>query len=76
MVCGVNMYENRLSVVHFTLGLTAAAEAAELALRGKSPLIFHCGFRRIRARPIFSEDNRRCEIIVSSIFAPAACFFN
>ena len=83
VLCSVNTYENRLSVVHFTLGLTAAAEAAELTLRGKAPLVFHVGFRKMVCRPIFSEDNRRCEKhklerflhpgrqVVASVYAPA-----
>jgi len=55
----LNTHENRLAVLHFTFSLTGAAAAAELVIRGKAPLVFHAGFRRYAARPIFSEDNRR-----------------
>ena len=52
-------------------------------MRGKQPLVFHCGFRRLLCRPIFSEDNRRStkhklerflqpgRQCVASIYAPA-----
>ena len=40
-----------LQVVHFTISMTAAAEQAELVLRGKQPLVFHCGFRRCPTVP-------------------------
>ena len=59
VVCGLNTYENKMTVLHLTIGLSAAAEAAEVSLRGKTPLIFRCGFRSFACRPIFSEDNRR-----------------
>mmetsp|Transcript_16788 Transcript_16788/g.44185 ORF Transcript_16788/g.44185 Transcript_16788/m.44185 type:complete len:459 (-) Transcript_16788:548-1924(-) len=58
---GVNEHENRLSVVHFTVGLTAQAEASDLTLRGKQPLVFHVGFRKFSAQPIYSEDTRRAD---------------
>jgi hypothetical protein len=35
VVCGLNTYENRMTVMHFTVSLSASAEAAELTLRGK-----------------------------------------
>lgn len=59
ILSSLNTYENRLAVVHFTFSLTAAAMSKELVLRGKTPLVFHMGFRRFVTRPIYSEDNRR-----------------
>merc|ERR1719491_586515 len=58
VVCGLNTYENRLSVLHFTLSPSASAEAAELTLRGKQRLVLRCGFRSFSCQPIFSEHNR------------------
>lgn len=83
ILSGVNEHENRLSVVHFTVSLTAAAEAADVTVRGKLPLVFHCGFRRFVCQPIYSEDTRRADKhrlerylqpgrpSVASIYAPA-----
>ena len=59
VVCGLNTYENKMTVLHLTVGLSAAAEAAEVSVRGKTPLLLRCGFRSFSCRPIFSEDNRR-----------------
>ena len=61
ILAGVNEYENKLTVVHFAVSLTAAAEAQALTIKGKQPLIFHCGFRKFTAQPIFSEDTRRSD---------------
>lgn len=83
ILSSLNTHENRLAVVHFTFTLTAAAEAAQLVLRGKAPLVLHAGFRRFAARPIFSEDNRRStkhklerfvqpgRQVVATVYAPA-----
>ena len=59
MVCGLNTYENRLTVMHFTVSLSASAEASELTLRGKQRLVLRCGFRSFSVQPIYSEHNRR-----------------
>ena len=48
-------------VVHFSLSLTAAAEAKDVTLKSKTPLLFACGFRTFRAAPIYSEDTRRAD---------------
>jgi pre-rRNA-processing protein TSR1 len=83
ILSSLNTHENRLAVVHFTFTLTAAAEAAQLVLRGKAPLVLHAGFRRFAAQPIYSEDNRRStkhklerfvqpgRQVVATVYAPA-----
>eukprot|EP00908_Phaeocystis_cordata_P024805 Transcript_7259.p1 GENE.Transcript_7259~~Transcript_7259.p1 ORF type:complete len:579 (+),score=268.32 Transcript_7259:45-1781(+) len=83
VVCGLNTYENRMTVLHFTISLSATAEAAELSVRGKQPLVLRCGFRSFACQPIFSEDNRRGDkhklerflqpgrTAVATIYAPA-----
>ena len=70
-------------VVHFSLSLTAAAEAKDVTLKSKTPLLFACGFRTFRAAPIFSEDTRRADKhkfmrfvqprqqVIASMYAPA-----
>jgi hypothetical protein len=61
VVCGVNTYEDHLSVLHFSLTLSGPAETADVALKGKQRLLFRCGFRTFAAAPIFSEDSRRAD---------------
>ena len=70
-------------MVHFSLSLTAAAEAKDVTLKSKTPLLFACGFRTFRAAPIFSEDTRRADKhkfmrfvqprqqVIASMYAPA-----
>ena len=85
VVAALNEHENRMSVVHFTISLTATAEQSETALRSKQPLLFRCGFRTFSAAPIFSEDTRRADKhklerflqpgrqSVATVYAPALC---
>ena len=59
-------HECKLTVMHY--GVTKSA-SYEPPLRSKTPLWFHCGFRRERAAPIFSSDSLvgRCRLTVSKL---------
>ena len=83
VVCGVNAFESHLSVIHFSLSLSAAAEAKDVTLKSKQPLLFQCGFRTFTASPLYSEDTRRADKhkltryvqprqqVIASMYAPA-----
>ena len=83
VVCGVNTYEDHMSVLHFSMTLSGPAEAADVTLKGKQRFLFRCGFRTFSASPIFSEDARLADKfkleryvqprqqLVASIYAPA-----
>lgn len=65
--------------VHATLSLPTR----QVTLRCKQRLVFHCGFRRFEACPVFSEDSRRADKhklerfvqpgrqVIASVYAPA-----
>nr|XP_032823593.1 pre-rRNA-processing protein TSR1 homolog isoform X1 [Petromyzon marinus] len=75
---GLLPHEHKMSVVHFAVrrhpGCTEVVKA-------KEELVFHCGFRRLRAKPIFSQhtggDKHKMERylrsdvpIVATVYAP------
>eukprot|EP00940_MAST-03C_sp_MAST-3C-sp2_P003434 g3434.t1 len=45
-------HEQRLSVLHWN---AKRVKTFDEPLKSKQPLVFHCGFRRFRVRPTFSE---------------------
>eukprot|EP00939_MAST-03C_sp_MAST-3C-sp1_P004095 g4095.t1 len=45
-------HEQRLSVLHWS---AKRVKSFDDPLKSKHPLVFHCGFRRFRVRPLFSE---------------------
>ncbi|KAI9594595.1 hypothetical protein BDF19DRAFT_444182 [Syncephalis fuscata] len=55
IVFGLMQHENKMSVIHFTV--TRDADYTE-PIRSKDPLILHCGFRRFRVQPLYSQNTR------------------
>ncbi|RKP25100.1 hypothetical protein SYNPS1DRAFT_33053 [Syncephalis pseudoplumigaleata] len=53
IVFGLMQHENKMSVIHFTV--TRDAQYTE-PVRSKDALILHCGFRRFRVRPLYSQN--------------------
>lgn len=79
LLWGLLRYEQCMSVVHYAL--RRHATYAE-PVRSKTPLVFHSGFRRFLAEPIFSQHNPNCDkhkferflhekrMTVATVFAP------
>jgi pre-rRNA-processing protein TSR1 len=53
IVYGLLQHENKMSVIHFTV--TRNSEYTE-PVRSKDPLVLHCGFRRYRVQPLYSQN--------------------
>eukprot|EP01125_Pyxidicula_operculata_P007229 TRINITY_DN2458_c0_g1_i1.p1 TRINITY_DN2458_c0_g1~~TRINITY_DN2458_c0_g1_i1.p1 ORF type:complete len:796 (-),score=222.33 TRINITY_DN2458_c0_g1_i1:16-2226(-) len=80
IVSGLIKYENKISVVNFSVTKTASLEEP---IKSKTTLIFHVGFRRFQAQPIFSESGHNSDKFkylkflrgtsIATVFAPI-CF--
>jgi pre-rRNA-processing protein TSR1 len=55
---GLLRYENKMSVVNFTVKKHSSYQNP---IQAKEEVIFHTGFRRYRAYPIYSEHNHNCD---------------
>ncbi|KAI8049241.1 hypothetical protein BDF22DRAFT_700154 [Syncephalis plumigaleata] len=53
MVFGLMQHENKMSVIHFSV--TRDSQYTE-PIRSKDPLVLHCGFRRFRVQPLYSQN--------------------
>eukprot|EP00249_Psilotum_nudum_P022647 c28597_g2_i1 orf=239-2698(+) len=79
VVCGLLKHESKISVLHFSI---KKHDSFLEPLKSKDSLVFHTGFRRFNARPIFSTDNINMDkhkaekflhagrFSVASVFAP------
>ncbi|RKP08921.1 hypothetical protein THASP1DRAFT_23173 [Thamnocephalis sphaerospora] len=56
IVYGLLQHENKMSVVNFTV--TRDSEYTE-PVRSKDTLVLHCGFRRFRVQPLYSQNTPR-----------------
>ncbi|KAF0695474.1 Aste57867_13717 [Aphanomyces stellatus] len=52
-------HENRMSVLNFSL--QRHLPSAEIPIKSKELLWFHCGFRRFQGHPIFSDQNLKAD---------------
>eukprot|EP01083_Nonionella_stella_P130739 396870_1 len=57
LLWGLMTHEHKVSVLHFQVKRDPSHEDP---VKGKEPMVFHCGFRRFRARPVYSLDNPGC----------------
>eukprot|EP00245_Coleochaete_scutata_P001539 TRINITY_DN1191_c0_g3_i1.p1 TRINITY_DN1191_c0_g3~~TRINITY_DN1191_c0_g3_i1.p1 ORF type:complete len:496 (-),score=114.54 TRINITY_DN1191_c0_g3_i1:351-1775(-) len=81
VVSGLLQHESKMSVVHYSV---KKMDSYEEPIKSKDPLIFHSGFRRFNARPIFSTDDLNMDkhkferflhpgrFSIASVFAPVA----
>ncbi|XP_039138293.1 pre-rRNA-processing protein TSR1 homolog [Dioscorea cayenensis subsp. rotundata] len=51
-------HESKMSVLHFSI---RKHDSYEQPIKSKDTLIFHVGFRKFLARPVFSSDNINCD---------------
>lgn len=73
---GLLEHENKVSVVHMGLTKNAEVEAPEsLPIKSKDTLIFRCGWRTWKARPVFSQHNLNCDKHKFERYAPPAGAF-
>ncbi|KDP36805.1 hypothetical protein JCGZ_08096 [Jatropha curcas] len=54
IACGLFQHESKMSVLHFSI---KKHDSYDAPIKSKEELIFHFGFRKFVARPIFSTDN-------------------
>eukprot|EP00941_MAST-03F_sp_MAST-3F-sp1_P006301 g6301.t1 len=58
LLSGLLEHEQRASVLHFNV---QRVKTFDTPLKAKQLLVFQCGFRRFRGRPIFSAQSRNCD---------------
>ncbi|CAM9345469.1 unnamed protein product, partial [Phaeothamnion confervicola] len=64
-------FEGKLSVLHFNVQRDARDEEP---VPSKAQLVFHCGFRRWSAKPVFSQTNLNCDKHKFERFLPQGRF--
>jgi hypothetical protein len=55
VLVGLLPHEQKMSVLNFVIRRPNADKANQPVIRSKEQLIFHCGYRRFKACPIFSQ---------------------
>jgi len=58
VLSGIFKHENKMSVANFAIHRVSHFNDS---LRSKEELLFHCGFRRYKASPIFSDSSRKTD---------------
>lgn len=58
VLSGLFQHEHRVSVLHFQLKRDPSFLDP---VKGKELMVFHCGFRRFSARPVYSQCDPRCD---------------
>jgi hypothetical protein len=58
IIAGLLAFENKMTVLHMSLQRTGTYEEP---IRSKEPMVFHVGFRKVRGRPVYSENNANCD---------------
>ena len=54
-------HENKVSVLHMGLSSRGDEMSAQAPVKSKDTLIFRCGWRTWKARPVFSQHNLNCD---------------
>jgi len=80
LLVGILPHEQRMSVINFVLKRSNSS-ADQTAIPSKERLVFHCGYRRYAASPLFSQHTaankhkferffRPESVVVATVFAP------
>ncbi|KDR22360.1 pre-rRNA-processing protein TSR1 homolog [Zootermopsis nevadensis] len=81
VLCGMLPHEQKMSVLNFVVRHPNVGKHTQQPVRAKEQLIFHCGYRRFKACPIFSQHTNGTKhkyerffrpegTVVASVFAP------
>ena len=55
VLCGMLPHEQKMSVLNFVIKQPNIGKHNQQPIRSKEQLVFHCGYRRFKACPIFSQ---------------------
>eukprot|EP01120_Amphizonella_sp_Union-15-10_P010939 TRINITY_DN4544_c0_g1_i2.p1 TRINITY_DN4544_c0_g1~~TRINITY_DN4544_c0_g1_i2.p1 ORF type:complete len:793 (-),score=198.76 TRINITY_DN4544_c0_g1_i2:53-2431(-) len=69
VLCGLFKYENKMSVVNFNV---IRSPLYLKPIRSKEDLIFHVGFRRYKANPLFSDNSLADKHKLEKFFLPSS----
>lgn len=77
VIYGMLEHEQKMSVINMVLKRHPNSPLSQVPIKSKEELIFQCGYRRYKARPIFSQhtNGSKHKVILRLMFSAVKFFF-